>query len=337
MTAFWAIVLDTWRQSRQQVVFIIMLVILLITAVLGVALVKPMEAEGEDHVAFAWAEEPAVILEEGWVGVYAQTLLLKQEVTIDGAPRPNESPEEAQDRVMEQMEALAEAAEAQTDLGPRRRGAEVWLMGIAGAIFTLSMLLFLGASAGYYPAMLESGAIDVVLSKPIDRLKIFLGKFVGGLALYAAAVAATYLLLFLGLGIRLGEWMPRVFLVLPLQVFSAAVLFAMMAALGVFSRSSTLCLIVGLVYYIVVDTAIGSLIAVQQLFQLQGQGGEGGWLGWIAEAARLGLPNFGLLKQQANFSVLNMPAMEWGPILTAAVWLVVMLAAGYWKFQRSDY
>ncbi len=328
MIAFWAIVLDTWRQSRQQVVFIIMLIVLAVIAIAGVVLPKQIVDEaGEERVAFIWSDEPADLLEEQWTAVYAQTLLLEQDERLDPFD------EESAVRMAERMNAMMEAADAEADTPRLRRGVEFFLMSLASGIFSLSMILFLAACSGYYPAMLEAGAIDIVLAKPIDRLRIFLGKYVGGLALYTAAITITYAILFVGVGFRTGVWHAGIFLVLPLQVLAAAVLYAILAALGVVSRSSTLCLVVGLGFYIVVDMIVGALITFQQM----GAFAEWPLLEKVTMVMRYTLPNFGVMKANASASVLNIPIMEWQPFLVAAAWLLGALAFGYWRFSRTDY
>lgn len=328
MTAIRAIVMDTWRQSRQQIVFVIMLVVLAVVAIATIALPKRIvDASGEERVAMTWSDEPAEFLEEQWTMVYAQTLLVEAEDRVD----PFDP--EAAVRMAERMEAMGQAADAEADTPRLRRGVEFLLMTVASGVFSISMILFLAACAGYFPAMLEAGAIDIVLAKPVDRLRIFLAKYAGGLALYAAAIAATYLLVFVGVGVRTGVWHAGLFLVLPLQIFSAAVLYAILAALGVSTRSSTLCLVVGLAFYLVVDMVVGLVIQFGQLGVFE----ELPALARFAEILRWTLPNFGLLKTNAAASVLNIPVMEWQPFLVAAAWLVLSLAVGWWRFARADY
>jgi ABC-type transport system involved in multi-copper enzyme maturation permease subunit len=259
--------------------------------------------------------------------VYAQTLLLDEDEQI------NPFDEESAVRLADRMNAMMEAADAEADTPRKRRAVEFFLMSIVSGVFSLSMVLFLAACAGYYPAMLEAGAIDIVLAKPIDRLRVFLGKYVGGLALYAAAIAITYALIFMGVGLRTGVWHLGIFLVMPMQVFAAAVLYAVLAALGVVSRSSTLCLVVGLFFYVVVDGIVAGLVGMQQM----GAFVDFPALEKVSVMLRWGMPNFGLLKSNAAASVLNIPVMQWQPFLVAAAWLLAAIGFGYWRFSRTDY
>ena len=78
MSSFWAIVLDTWRQSRQQAVFIIMLIVLAVVAIGTIVVPSPYEQpDGSTRIGFVWADEPSGALEGAWIDSYAQTLILE--------------------------------------------------------------------------------------------------------------------------------------------------------------------------------------------------------------------------------------------------------------------
>lgn len=328
MTAFLAIVLDTWRQSRQQVVFLVMLAMLALVAVATIVVPQPFEQpDGSERIGFVFADEASPFLERTWETLYAQSLMVHSDAPV------NMLDAEALDAEQERIRPLIEAAINDSGISMKQRSVEVIMSMVVGLIYTLSMLLFLAACAGYFPNMLESGAIDIVLSRPMDRLHIFLGKYFGGLALYAAAIGGTFMLIYIGVGLRTGVWVGGIFLAMPMMVFSAAVLYAILAALGVRKPSANLCLVVGLLFYLVVDAAVGALIQMQRMGVLH----DIPWLDNIAEVVRYTLPNFDALKANAIASVLNMPMMEWQPFLVAFAWLALCLTLGYRRFARTDY
>lgn len=326
MSPMQVIVLDTWRQSRQQVVFIIMLVLMALAAIaFSVLLGTTTDDQGRERVTVAFQDKPATALEQSWLQNSAGIRLASGDVDLG---------DKDQDRVKKELERVADEVEADAANTPLlNRGVEAWLFNFAGIIFTISMLFFIGACAGYFPNMLESGAIDIVLAKPLDRLRIYLSKYLGGLALYSGAVFAAYLIVFVVLGFRTGVWHGRVFLAIPLQVFSAGVLYAILALVGVLSRSSTLALIVGLVFYIVVDSLVAGLVVSARMGVLADYPS----LAKVGEVLEVALPNFALLKQTATGSVLTLPDMEAKPLLVATAWLLGTLGLGYWRFSRTDY
>jgi ABC-type transport system involved in multi-copper enzyme maturation permease subunit len=72
--------------------------------------------------------------------------------------------------------------------------------GIATFLFTWGTLIAVFASAGLVPSVLEPGRIELLLSKPVTRRHILLGRYLGNLLV----VAANSLYLVLGIWTILG-------------------------------------------------------------------------------------------------------------------------------------
>lgn len=328
MGALLAIVADTWRQSRQQVVFLIMLGLLAVTVVVAVALAHTVEVTEDDgtvveKVALHGIPESDDLLTSAWAGIYASTIV-RELASDEGEGGVDPFSEEGQ-RIQEQLLDVG-AREAETPA--KRRGVEVLIYVCGFAIYAISMLLFIAASAGYFPALLEAGAVDIVLAKPLERWKIFFGKYLGGLALFGAALFGAYALLFFGLGLRTGVWHPAVFRVMPLQLLSAASLFGLIALLGVLRGSTALAMIAGYLGYIIVDKIMQVLMFVPF--------GSERWRS-IQELLRLTIPNFARVRDTALLSIINAPATDWQPVFVMLAWMMLSLALGYWAFWRRDY
>ncbi len=212
-----------------------------------------------------------------------------------------------------------------------QRGVEYYIHVVVGGMFKVTMLLFIAACAGYFPAMLSSGAIDIVLSKPVDRLQIYLGKYLGGIVLYVAAIVAFNTLLFVGIGMRTGIYHFRIFYSIPLLAFSAMVLYALLALVGTVSKSATLALVTGYVFYVVVDSLVSALFNFQPVFV------QMGWesVATVSSVLRHVLPNFGTMNNMALASLLNAPIFEFTPFAVALAWLLGCLGPGVLGFQPA--
>ena len=303
MTTFWTIVGDTWRQSRKQVVFIIMIILLFLFATTAIVLPKSF-GEGESrYLGTIFGDEPEAgstetDIADEWLTYYCQGILASGEkVDMGRAMNPASTTDEDAKAVSKVIrEAHAEAA----SLSLFQKGVEVWLNVTARCLFTISMLMFIAACAGYYPDLLDSGAIDSVLSKPVGRLTVYLSKFVGGMILYSIVVVAAYLVVFVGFGIRFGVWHTGLFLVIPLQIFAAAILYSILALIGTLWRSATLAVVIGYMFYVVVDTIIGAV----QGMQIAGGLDDFKWLDTLVRYSRIALPNFehdqGSLRRQRH-------------------------------------
>jgi ABC-type transport system involved in multi-copper enzyme maturation permease subunit len=306
------------------VVFLIMLGLLALTVLVGVGLAHTVEVAEEDgalveKVALHGIDDTGDLLSSAWSGLYATTVM--REISKEDI---DPFSEEGQ-RMQEQLMDIAER-EAQTSA--KRRGVEVLIWVVGFSIYVVSMLLFIAASAGYFPAMLEAGAIDIVLAKPLERWKIFFGKYLGGLALFSAALFCAYALLFFGLGVRTGVWHPAIFRVMPLQLLSAATLFGLIALIGVLRGSTSLAMIVGYLGYLIVDKIMQVLMFVPF--------GSERWQN-IQELLRTVVPNFVRVRDTALMSVINAPATDWQPVLVMFAWMLLSLGLGYWAFHRRDY
>ncbi|PRP94162.1 ABC-2 family transporter protein [Enhygromyxa salina] len=326
LRALWPFVADTWRQSRQQVVFLIMLGMLALTVAVAVGLTHVVETtddEGDtvETIGLRGFDDSGEALSMAWVSLYSSAIASDY---VEDGEMPDPFSEEGQAL----QEELLAAADVEARKQPKRKGAEVVVYATSFTLYAISMLLFIAACAGYFPAMLEAGAVDIVLAKPIERWKIFLGKYLGGLALFSAALVGAYTLLFLGLGASTGVWHLAVFRVLPLQLLSAATLFSVIGLLGIARRSTSLAMIVGYVYYLVVDKVVKVLLFLPF-------GGDS----WqrIQKGLRWVIPNFVDVRDTALLSIINPPSLHWQPIVVMLAWLVLALGAGYWLFHRRDY
>jgi ABC-type transport system involved in multi-copper enzyme maturation permease subunit len=255
-----------------------------------------------------------------WRELYANSLLRLHAKGEDGKP-------------MRPREALKRAKQVSNRHSALDRHAQ--LLGIkAGKIlYTLSLLLFIGACAGYFPGLLREGGVDLVLARPVSRLQIYLGKFCGGLLLYAVASTVASLAMVLGIGLRFGAYPIEIMAMVPLQVFTAAVMFSILATIGVVTRSTALPLLFGLFFFLAVDTGLGVLIELQTFSKTFGDGALGKSIEWGGVL----LPNFDLLKGASEAAAFGLNALALKPLLTATVWLFGFLAIGYFRFRTADY
>lgn len=121
-------------------------------------------------------------------------------------------------------------------------GMGIWLTWIA-------TILGLVTTAGIIPSLISSGVIDSMVAKPISRTRLFLTRYSTGLLFAALQVTLFSAAAFLVLGVRGGEWLPAVFLAVPIVVVFYSYLFAIMALLGLVTRSTIASLLLTLLIW----------------------------------------------------------------------------------------
>jgi ABC-type Na+ efflux pump permease subunit len=103
----------------------------------------------------------------------------------------------------------------------------------------IGVTLSIVATAGFFPSLLERGAVDVLLSKPISRTRLFLGKYVGSMVFVLLHAIFFVVLTFLIMGFRWGAWLPGYLLSIPLLVILFSYVYCVSAWAGVRFRSAT--------------------------------------------------------------------------------------------------
>jgi ABC-type transport system involved in multi-copper enzyme maturation permease subunit len=98
--------------------------------------------------------------------------------------------------------------------------------------------LALISTASIFPDFMTGGAVDLYLSKPIGRTRLFLTKYLAGLLFVAMQVAVFSLASFLVLGIRGRTWEPSLFLAIPIVVAFFSYLYGICVLFGVLTRST---------------------------------------------------------------------------------------------------
>jgi hypothetical protein len=116
----------------------------------------------------------------------------------------------------------------------------------------LASILALVSTASIFPDLIGSGSIDLVLSKPIGRLRLFLTKFLGGLLFVALQVTVFAVACFVVIGLRGGVWEPGLLLSIPIVLGFFSYLFSVMVLFGMITRSTIASLLLTLLVWFLI-------------------------------------------------------------------------------------
>lgn len=121
-------------------------------------------------------------------------------------------------------------------------GIEFWLG------FLASILALVGVG-GIFPDFITGGSIDLYLSRPIGRLRLFLTKYLFGLLFTALQVFIFSTASFFVIGYRGGVWEFGIFLAVPLVTLFFSYLYCVCVLIGILTRSTLTALIVTLLFW----------------------------------------------------------------------------------------
>ena len=123
-------------------------------------------------------------------------------------------------------------------------GLDIWLAWIASILALIS-------TASIFPAFMTGGSIDLVLCKPIGRVRLFLTQYAAGLLFVILQVSVFSLGCFLVIGIRGDSWELGLFLAVPLVVCFFSYIFAISVFWGVLTRSTLAAILLTLVFWFI--------------------------------------------------------------------------------------
>lgn len=131
----------------------------------------------------------------------------------------------------------------------------------------IATILALISTASIFPDFLAGGAVDLYLSKPIGRMRLFLTRYLTGLLFVALQVSVFTAGSFLVLGWRGQVWEPGLFLAIPVVVLFFSYLFAVCVLFGVWTRSTLASFFLTLVVW-------GGIFGLNQADRFLGQADE---------------------------------------------------------------
>jgi ABC-type transport system involved in multi-copper enzyme maturation permease subunit len=135
-----------------------------------------------------------------------------------------------------------------------------------------AMILAIVSTASILPDFLASGAVELSLCRPIDRLRLFFYKILGALLFVLLQCALGITLAWLLIGLKFDMWIHGVLWAIPLITLQFFFIYSFSALLAVITRSTLACVIGTLLCWFVVfilqfgSTQIESMVLSGQSF-----------------------------------------------------------------------
>jgi len=103
-----------------------------------------------------------------------------------------------------------------------------------------AIFLALVSCGSIFPEFLRKGSIDLALSKPVGRLSLFAAKYLSSLLFVFVQVSLFAVVVFVAIGVRLGEWNGAIFWSVPILVFVFSLIYCVSVWVAVRSQSTVL-------------------------------------------------------------------------------------------------
>jgi len=110
-------------------------------------------------------------------------------------------------------------------------------------VLSIGLLIAILVTANVVPQTFEPGTLNLLLSKPMSRMGLFLAKFVGGCMFIALCAVLLFVGLWMWMGLGLGVWDRAVLLSIPLYIIVFAIYYSVSSLTGLVTRSTILAIV----------------------------------------------------------------------------------------------
>jgi ABC-type transport system involved in multi-copper enzyme maturation permease subunit len=201
---------------------------------------------------------------------------------------------------------------------------------VAVFLYVWGTFLAIFASAGLIPSVLEPGRIGLLLSKPVSRPMLLMGRYAG--TLLVVALNNTYLItaIYLIIGWKTDIWYHSFLYAIVLATFNFAVMLTVVVLVGVHSESAALSLMVAVALMFISAVLAQRRIVVTLL---SSEWSRQLWQGlyWI-------VPKTWDIGRIMHALILREEPAYWiAPLATSAAFGLVTFVRAMFVFQRKDF
>ncbi len=200
---------------------------------------------------------------------------------------------------------------------------------IAAFLYTFGMFLAVFASSGLIPSVLEPGRIEILVSKPVSRAHILLGRYAGNVLVVSCNIVYLVLGVWLILGAKTGIWSPAFLLAIITTTFIFATLLCVVVFVGVWLESAALATMVTVALMLI------SPILAQTNMMMRLLSSE--WSRNVWRVLYYALPKVYDLGKLTLDAIQSRTFSGFMPIWTSALFGAAVLAGALAIFQRKDF
>lgn len=121
-----------------------------------------------------------------------------------------------------------------------------WWLGLGATVLALV------STAGIVPDLVTEGTVDLMVSRPISRTRLFLTTYATGLLFSALQVSVFTVACILVIGFRGGVWEWGLLVAIPLVVLFYSYLYCVCALVGLLTRSTIASLLLTMIFWFIV-------------------------------------------------------------------------------------
>jgi ABC-2 type transport system permease protein len=206
------------------------------------------------------------------------------------------------------------------------------LQAIMTSVSYLLVLIFcIISSASFIPSMVDKGTIDLLLSKPLSRLKILLSKYLGAVIFVGISLVYFIGAIWLILSIKSGYWnFSFLFTILSLT-FAFAVMYSIVVVIGLTTQSSVIAILVNLFLLFVLCPILAARETVIFTFV------QNEVVRFMFNFFYYVFPKPGEINDITIKLITGEAVTSWQPVITSFLFCAAVMSYSVYYFSKKDY
>ena len=197
-------------------------------------------------------------------------------------------------------------------------------------LFGGGLFLSIFSAASFIPNMLEKGAVDLIVSKPISRAQIILGKFLGGTLIVLFNIAYLILAIWILIILKFNIWDISFLYTIITITFTFSSLYAIIILVGILTQSSVLAMMLSYIIFFVLSPVLVARDTISVFLDSK-------ITEIIMDVLYYIIPKTSELGSLTTELAIGYGIYEYQPILTTLAFTILVLYTSIIIFSKKDY
>ncbi len=197
-------------------------------------------------------------------------------------------------------------------------------------LYSGGLFLAIFSSSSFIPVMLEKGNIELLLSKPIKRSELILGKFFGVTSMVFVNIAYAVIGFYFILGLRFNYWDVSFLITILTITFAFMVLYGLIILIGILTRSSLSAMMLSYLIFYVFSPLLANR---EKAFFLIGSK----IIKEILNVLYYIFPQTSDIGSITSAIALNKQIVSYQPIFVSLAFIILTIGAAIFIFNKKDY
>jgi ABC-type transport system involved in multi-copper enzyme maturation permease subunit len=201
--------------------------------------------------------------------------------------------------------------------------------GLSGFLYSIGMGLAIFASAGLISAVFEPGRVELLLSKPVQRWQILMGRYLGNLLIVGFNLFYLVTGFWIIFGVKVGVWRPYLLLASVITLFMFGVVLTFILLTAVLWENAAVSILATFAL-VIICLILGARPMLERLLSSETSRNIVSGLYYVLPK----IPDTGNILMKI---IMGTHIDSWMPIWSSAIFGAVVLGTGLWVFSRRNF